>query len=116
MPLCKALEKHSIQYVMIGGYAVNHHGYVRATADLDIWYNPTYSKLIVVIKELGFEVDQLEQNTFDPRKSFIRLPLEKFYVELLPSIDIRIPFGEVYANAVEDNFNGLKIKVISYDP
>lgn len=32
----KLLNKHEVRYLLIGGYAVNFHGYVRATADLDL--------------------------------------------------------------------------------
>jgi hypothetical protein len=33
----RLLSKHRVRYLLVGGYAVAYHGYVRATADLDIW-------------------------------------------------------------------------------
>lgn len=33
----KLLEKHDVEYLLIGGYAVAYHGYPRATADLDVF-------------------------------------------------------------------------------
>ena len=33
----KLLNKHEVKYLIIGGYAVAMHGYVRATGDLDLW-------------------------------------------------------------------------------
>jgi hypothetical protein len=36
-----SLEKAQVQYLIIGGVAVNIHGFQRSTGDLDIWYNPT---------------------------------------------------------------------------
>ena len=33
----RALQNHHVQYIMIGGYAINMHGYQRFTGDLDIW-------------------------------------------------------------------------------
>lgn len=33
----KAFQKADVQYLMVGGYAVNIYGYIRATVDLDIW-------------------------------------------------------------------------------
>lgn len=35
------LNKNNVQYIIIGGVAVNVHGFTRATGDLDIWYNPS---------------------------------------------------------------------------
>ena len=29
-----------IQFILIGGYAVNYHGYNRTTGDLDVWIKP----------------------------------------------------------------------------
>lgn len=37
----KALRDHSVQYIMVGGFAINLHGYQRFTGDLDIWINDT---------------------------------------------------------------------------
>ncbi|MDA1013305.1 MAG: hypothetical protein O3A00_02505 [Planctomycetota bacterium] len=31
----KLLSEHQVEYLLIGGYAVGHFGYVRATADID---------------------------------------------------------------------------------
>lgn len=31
------LNKNNVEYLVIGGYAVVHYGYVRTTADIDIW-------------------------------------------------------------------------------
>ncbi|MDO7744169.1 MAG: hypothetical protein MUP99_10355 [Pedobacter sp.] len=33
----KALLDRNVQYIMVGGYATNLHGYQRFTGDLDIW-------------------------------------------------------------------------------
>jgi len=37
----KALQECGVQYIMIGGYATNLHGYQRFTGDLDIWLKDT---------------------------------------------------------------------------
>lgn len=34
--LCSALNEQSARYVVIGGFAINHHGYIRATEDIDL--------------------------------------------------------------------------------
>jgi hypothetical protein len=33
----KLLNSKQVEYLLIGGYAVGHYGYPRATGDLDIW-------------------------------------------------------------------------------
>lgn len=33
----RSLNNHGVQYIMVGGFAVNMHGYSRATNDIDVW-------------------------------------------------------------------------------
>ena len=33
----RVLNKHHVAYIMVGGFAVNMHGYIRATKDTDLW-------------------------------------------------------------------------------
>lgn len=42
------LDKHKVEYLLVGGYAVVLHGYNRSTGDMDIWVNKSeenYNKL-----------------------------------------------------------------------
>ncbi|MFI5218553.1 MAG: hypothetical protein ACHQNT_03610 [Bacteroidia bacterium] len=50
------LNKHKVNYMLIGGYAVIYHGYERSTTDMDIWLKPdnhNRDKLIPALKEFG---------------------------------------------------------------
>ena len=52
------LNKKDVKYLVAGGVAVNLHGYVRATADLDIMLlmsDKNIGKYIELIKEMGFK-------------------------------------------------------------
>ncbi len=33
----RLLNSHSVEYLLVGGFAVALHGYPRATADMDVW-------------------------------------------------------------------------------
>ena len=37
----QSLRDHSVEYVIVGGYAVAYHGYPRFTGDLDVLVDPT---------------------------------------------------------------------------
>ena len=39
----KALQENAVKYIMVGGYAINLHGYERFTGDIDIWIDDTLS-------------------------------------------------------------------------
>jgi hypothetical protein len=36
----RLLRAHSVEYLLIGGWAVGYHGYPRSTDDLDMTMNP----------------------------------------------------------------------------
>lgn len=44
-PLLTALVEHEVAFVVVGGYAVAAHGYVRATKDIDICPDPAPENL-----------------------------------------------------------------------
>lgn len=77
------LNREKVEYLIIGGAAMNVHGYARATGDLDIWYNPTqenFEKLLNAISAFGFDPEPIKNTAFTIEKSFIRLPLDNFFV------------------------------------
>jgi len=50
----KLLNKHQVDYMVVGGYALAFHGKPRHTGDLDIWINSSETnaeKLVIAIKE-----------------------------------------------------------------
>ena len=54
----KLLKEHDVRYLLIGAYAVNYHGYVRATGDIWIAIHPENAmKIVAVLKAFGFEND-----------------------------------------------------------
>lgn len=111
------LDKYHVDYLIIGGAAVNVHGYSRSTGDLDVWYNPTqenYNHLLSAVKEFGFDTSTLDKS-LDHGKAFIRLPLDNFYLECLAIIDGKINFVDALKRAYIFDLDGLPVKVIGYD-
>lgn len=37
----KSLQENAVEYIMVGGYATNLHGYQRYTGDMDLWIRDT---------------------------------------------------------------------------
>ena len=53
----KRLLEFDIDFLLIGGFAVNFHGFNRPTGDMDIWLKPTNEnkeKFIKMIRSEGF--------------------------------------------------------------
>ena len=70
-PLLNVLAQHRVRFVVIGGYAVAAHGYVRATKDIDICPEPTeenLGRLADALAELKAEptgLDDFSNEEFD---------------------------------------------------
>lgn len=43
--LVSAFEKHKVEYILIGGFAMAFYGHVRATNDIDLWIKNTPSNM-----------------------------------------------------------------------
>jgi hypothetical protein len=116
--ICSLLNKHEVDYRVIGGVAVIFHGYTRATADLDFWYNPSlnnFHKIIKAFQEYGIDVSELEEAVFDPKKTFLRFPTAGFKAEFLPSLAGDMSFTDAKKNADNIELDGVNVPVIGYD-
>jgi hypothetical protein len=59
-----ALIDHQVEFILVGGYAVIYHGYVRTTGDMDVWVRPTNEnkkRLLEVFANLHFESEGIKQ-------------------------------------------------------
>lgn len=63
-------DGNEVPYLLVGGYAVAFHGYVRYTGDLDVSVEnspETAVKLVKVFLEFGLDSPQLTEDQADPR-------------------------------------------------
>ena len=55
--IIELFEKNSVQYALVGGFAVNFYGYVRTTQDIDFLIFPSLENAERIkrsLKEFGF--------------------------------------------------------------
>ena len=53
LSLCQALNQEGARYVLIGGFAVILHGFVRATKDVDLLVDPSESNIRAVKRAMA---------------------------------------------------------------
>jgi hypothetical protein len=59
-----AFNESGVNYMLVGGFAVNFHGYNRSTSDLNIWVkrdSENKQKIYYALTALGFTAQNLEQ-------------------------------------------------------
>ena len=109
------LNEHKVQYLVIGGYAVNFHGYPRYTKDIDFWLwmtKPNIKKLIEAIKEFGFGELNLEIEDFMTTDNIIQLGYEPYRIDLLVDVE-GIDFEECYERRIKAELDGTEVKFLS---
>ena len=111
----RLLKKHDVEYLVIGGYAVAFHGYVRYTGDIDFYVSALKGnalKLVRVFREFGFASKDLNVDLFLEEGNIIRIGNEPMRLEVCNKID-GVSFGKCYENKIVSNIEGLEIKFIS---
>jgi hypothetical protein len=111
----KLLNAHRVEYLLIGGYAVGYFGYPRATADMDIWIaiNPENAeKIVIVLKEFGFNLPDLSPDLFLKEWQIIRLGEPPVRIEIATTIS-GVNFRECYAEKVTGELDGEQVNLIS---
>jgi hypothetical protein len=93
----KSLNSNSVEYLLIGGYAVGIYGHIRATNDLDIWVNVSpknAAKIERALREFGFAAAGLTSDLFLARNNVVRMGCHLFGLRFSP------PFPESSSNRV----------------
>ncbi|HLF64594.1 MAG TPA: nucleotidyltransferase [Saprospiraceae bacterium] len=84
------LKRHEVNYLIVGGYAVNLYGYPRYTDDLDIWIwvdSSNIRKLLVALKEFGFNSLNLSEEDFNSPENVLQLGYAPNRIDLLVEIE-----------------------------
>jgi hypothetical protein len=125
----EALQRHGVEYLTIGGVAVNAHGHVRNTRDVDIlieWTAENMGRLAVALDDLdaklfGVDADLLDIDPRDPedllRGSNFTLRTAAGGLDLFDPSEIPggRPYEEMRPRAVEAVVQGIGIRAVGFD-
>lgn len=127
--LCCVLESKNLEYIIVGGTAVALHGYYRHSVtlsgeitnkpDIDIWFNPTYKNyinLLNVLETLEIEVSNFKKEIdINPKKSFFRIDLTNFTLDLIPEIKANIKFRDAFKRRQIITAKNITINYLGFD-
>jgi hypothetical protein len=133
LPLLRALHERGIEHIVVGGFAVNAHGFIRVTKDLDIVPNPgprNLGRLAEMLRDLdasSLDTDDFkaEEMPTDPTRvadlamggNFCLLTdLGRLDVmQWLAGIETDDFYGELCRDSVEGSVDGIPIRVCSLE-
>lgn len=108
------LEKYQVEYVVVGGFAVNHYGYIRTTQDIDMLIFPSTKnaeKMIVTLDEFGFGSAGITRDCFETAGTAVHLGVEPNRIDLLTNLKgvsneeifkkkKRVKYGKIFLNII----------------
>lgn len=113
----EAFVKENVTFLLIGGYAVNYHGYVRATGDMDVWLQPdneNKTRTLKALRSVGIDPTDLKRvdETFDFENIVVfhfGQPPER--IDFLTKVQ-GVNFDEAYSRREALDFKGMKINFL----
>jgi hypothetical protein len=111
----RLLNKNKVKYVVVGGYAVAFHGYVRATKDIDILFHNSLENIRFlkrVLNEFGFPADSLGDVTFSEQGKIIRMGVSPVMIELINAIS-GVSFKTAWKNRVSGEYGKTRVWYLS---
>lgn len=121
------LDRHGVDYITIGAFAVIAHGYVRATADIDVVARQdreNLERLAAAFAELnavlrGVDADLLDIDPTDPdvlaNGASFTLDTDAGPVDYLNDVPGAGDYDDLRARAVETNAAGVAVRVVGLD-
>ena len=117
----KCAGENELRYLCIGGYAVNYHGFHRATQDMDIWIAPTTENKLAFLntmKCMGYsetETDIIKDEDFTTY-FMCSLGSPPSIIDILTIVHKNIRFDEAEKNMIiHPVADGIDLKLVPYD-
>ncbi|MEI6816410.1 MAG: hypothetical protein WCL14_07345 [Bacteroidota bacterium] len=112
------LNKHNVEYLIVGGYAVGFYGYPRYTGDLDIWIkisDENAERMMKVILEFPAPKNLFKKDDFLNEQPLAGgfFGKEPFRIDILNSID-GVRFDDCFPHAQKVDFEGTEMSFIQY--
>ncbi len=113
----KKLSEHRVEYLLVGGFAVNAYGFARNTGDLDLWVNDTPENRILLGKACAAAGvaggERLAGMDWAPGWTGFHLA-NSFKVEIMGHLSFftKNDFPACYAKAEKIQVDGVEIPVL----
>jgi len=98
--MLKALAAESVEFLVVGAYAVAGHGVPRATGDIDLWVRPTSdnaARLWRALERFGAPRSRVSPESFTQPDVVYQIGLPPNRIDFLTTIDDRIAPCQVLA-------------------
>ncbi|MBI3990819.1 MAG: hypothetical protein HY350_01595 [Candidatus Omnitrophica bacterium] len=112
--LLKLLNRHKVQYLVVGAYAVIYYAEPRYTKDLDIWINPSIEnahKVCKALKEFGAPLKGIQPEDFINKSLVYQIGVAPVRVDIIMGIP-GLEFTAAWKQRNISSFEGVKVNII----
>ena len=115
--MLKCLNKAGVDYILVGGWAVNMYGYIRATVDLDVWIladADNAKKVYSAVAEFGAPVSEMKPEEFAQYGMIFQIGVAPCRVDIISKIS-GITYADAVTRAVPKTIDGIPVRIISLE-
>ncbi len=115
--LVRIFNAHGVQYLLVGGHAVNYYGYVRATQDIDFLIYPSAEnapRVMAALSEFGFGGAGIPQDAFTYPGTAVHLGVEPNRIDLLTHLK-GISSDQLFTNRKQIEIEETPVEIISLE-
>ncbi len=113
----KSATKNGLRMIMVGGGAVNFHGFQRHSADVDFWIDisdENLKKLLYVLNEIGFQLSDLPEMVKNGEQNISIKISPVFDLELITNFNPKKTFDEAFEKSILVERNDISYLVLDY--
>lgn len=115
-------SQYEVRMILVGGGAVNFHGYQRHSADVDFWIETTeenFEKLILVFREMKYDLTEFPSEVVEGWQNIsVKFSPADLSLELITRFSLDKSFDETFKDteivSLTDDFSVAKWHVLSY--
>jgi hypothetical protein len=114
--LLRLLNEHEVKYLIVGGWALGVHGYVRATGNMDVWIGQSdenIQNLLDALKAFGVP-EGIDREFFKENGNAFRIGNPPLRIEIITEAS-GIKFEASYPKRVNITADAIELPFINYE-
>lgn len=109
--LLELFNRHQVEFMLVGGYALAFHGAPRYTGDMDVFVRVSAKnamRIIAALNEFGFGAAGLTTEDFLKENMVVQLGVPPVRVDIVTSLT-GISWEEAYSNKVQGKYGNVPV-------
>jgi hypothetical protein len=117
LDLLRAFSDADVRFVIVGAYALAHHGRPRATGDLDVWVEATPAnarRVMAALQAFGAPLTEIVEQDFVRPGAVFQIGVPPRRIDILTDLT-GITFEEAWPQRERGSFGALQVDFLGRD-